>query len=198
MGTFLDCSQDIRFRTKSTPRQAHIQEKALEKDQHKGVITMAKLERTYNVPLRKGFINKPKHKRAKKATKTLKEFLEKHMKSDRIRIGQHLNHEIWKNGMKNPPHHVKVKAVKDEDGVVEVELEGYEFTETVRPEEPVAEGGLMDRLTGKDVEEEVQKAVDEKAKKDTESKEEKTKSESKKSTKETSTEEKTKEKSTSN
>ena len=82
------------------------------------------LERTYNVPLRKEFLKVPKYKRAKKAVKALKQFLIKHMKSDNVKIGKYLNDEIWKHGIKNPPHHVKLNAVKDKEGLVTAELVG--------------------------------------------------------------------------
>ena len=82
------------------------------------------LERTYNVPLRKEFLKVPKYKRAKKAVKALKQFLVKHMKSDNVKIGKYLNDEIWKHGIKNPPHHVKLNAVKDKEGLVTAELVG--------------------------------------------------------------------------
>ena len=87
------------------------------------------LERTYNVPLRKGFQKAPKYRRAKKAINTLKEFLIKHMKSEDIKIGKYLNEEVWDNGIKNPPHHVKIVVKKHEDGKVFAELEGYESKE---------------------------------------------------------------------
>tara|TARA_B100002003_G_scaffold116775_1_gene107852 strand:+ start:83 stop:529 length:447 start_codon:yes stop_codon:yes gene_type:complete len=82
------------------------------------------LERTYNVPLRKEFLKVPKYKRAKKAVTALKQFLVKHMKSDNVKIGKYLNDEIWKHGIKNPPHHVKLNAVKDKEGLVTAELVG--------------------------------------------------------------------------
>ena len=37
-------------------------------------------------------------------------------------MGRYLNLNIWKHGMKNPPHHVKVNATKDDKGKVIVEL----------------------------------------------------------------------------
>lgn len=82
------------------------------------------LERVYNVPLRKGFLKVARHKRAKKAATTLREFLAKHMKSDNIKIGKYLNLELWKRGIKNPPHHVKVEAKKDSEGKVMAEIVG--------------------------------------------------------------------------
>ena len=89
------------------------------------------LERVYNVPLRREWLKSPKYKRAKKAITALKEFIIKHMKSEDVKIGKHANLEIWKHGIKNPPHHIKIKAVKDKSGLVTVELEGKKLKEKV-------------------------------------------------------------------
>ncbi len=85
---------------------------------------MAAIERTYNIPLRKDFLRAPRYKRAKKAVSALKLFLQRHMKSDDIRIGKHLNKKLWEHGIKNPPHHVKVNVLKEDDGTVRAELFG--------------------------------------------------------------------------
>jgi|SRR3989344_4469434 len=84
------------------------------------------LERTYNVPLRRTWLYTPMYRRAKRAVNALKEFMMQHMKADRdnIRIGKYANLDIWKNGMQNPPHHIKVDAKKDDKGIVTVELVG--------------------------------------------------------------------------
>ncbi len=82
------------------------------------------LEREYIIPLRKEFQKAPKYKRAKKTIKALKEFLAKHMKSDNIKIGKYLNLKVWEHGIKNPPHKVKVKVEKFDDGLVKAELVG--------------------------------------------------------------------------
>ena len=92
------------------------------------------LERIYNVPLRREWLKAPKWNRTKKASKALKEFLQKHMKSDNVKIGKYLNEYLWKHGIKNPPHHAKVVAKKDSTGVVMVELEGAPVEKPV--EEP--------------------------------------------------------------
>ena len=107
---------------------------------------MADLERQYNVPLRKGFRRTPKYKKAKKAVATLKLFLNKHMKSDKVLIGKNLNEKIWERGIKNPPHHIKVTAIKDGEGVVKAELEGFKY-EVPKPKEEKSEG-LMSKLKG--------------------------------------------------
>jgi ribosomal protein L31E len=85
------------------------------------------LEREYTVPLRKGWLKVPEYKRANKATKTLKEFLARHMKVyDRdlrkIKLDILLNNELRFRGMRKPLSRVRVKAKKFEDGIVRVEL----------------------------------------------------------------------------
>jgi len=82
------------------------------------------LERTYNIPLRKEYQKVPGWKRTKKAVKAVKEFLKKHMKSDDVKLGTKLNEEMWKHGIRNPPHHVKVTVTKDKEGKVKAELFG--------------------------------------------------------------------------
>ena len=95
---------------------------------------MVKIERIYNVPLRQEYQKVPKYKRAKKAVSALRDFLKKHMKSDDVRIGIYLNEKIWENGIKNPPHHIRIQAVKDEEGIVYAELIGKKI-ETVKERE---------------------------------------------------------------
>lgn len=85
---------------------------------------MANLERVYNVPLRREYMKAPRHKRTPKAIRALRAFLAKHMKSDNIILGNQLNQLIWRDGIKNPPHHVKLTAVKDDTGKVTAELVG--------------------------------------------------------------------------
>lgn|SRR3989338_2039838 len=80
------------------------------------------LERTYNVPLRREFLKVPRYERARKAMDALRAFIKRHMKSEDIKIGKYANEMIWNHGIKNPPHHVKVNAVKDDKGTVKVEL----------------------------------------------------------------------------
>ena len=85
------------------------------------------LERTYNIPLRKEFRKVANWKQTKKAVKATKEFLVKHMKSNDVRLGKHLNEKLWQHGIKNPPHHVKVTTIRDEKGVVRAELFGHKI-----------------------------------------------------------------------
>jgi len=80
------------------------------------------LERTYNVPLRREFQKVASWRRTEKAVKALREFISKHMKSKDVNINKYVNLLLWKHGIKNPPHHVKVIALKDEKGKVNVSL----------------------------------------------------------------------------
>lgn len=125
---------------------------------------MANLERVYNVPLRKEWHKAPEYRRAKKAMAALRQFLIKHMKSEDVKIGGHANHEIWKNGIKNPPHHIKVTVIKYEDGTVKAELFG--FPVEAEKKEGKKKGKLetlKEKVTGKKANE--KEAAEEKPKK---------------------------------
>ena len=125
------------------------------------------LERIYNVPLRKGSAMAARYRRAAKASRVLREFLVKHMKSDNVKIGKYLNQAILERGRKNIPHHVLVNAVKDKTGLVKAELVGAPvekletpIKETVKKEDVKA---LMDKVDSeamkKEQEEEEKKKV---------------------------------------
>jgi large subunit ribosomal protein L31e len=75
------------------------------------------LTRVYTINLGKAWIT-PQYKRTDRVINMIKEFAKKHMKSEEIKIDQDLNRQIWKRGKTNPPRKVRVKMVKDEDGLV--------------------------------------------------------------------------------
>jgi large subunit ribosomal protein L31e len=88
-----------------------------------------KIEREYVIPLRSRYQRVARYKKTPKAIRTVKEFLVKHMKIydrdlNKIKLDNYLNEFLWARGIKNPPHKVKVKAVKEED-IVKVELIDY-------------------------------------------------------------------------
>jgi len=76
-------------------------------------------ERIYVIPLRE-VREKARYRRAAKAMELIRSFLERHMKTDRVKIDESLNRKIWSRGAKKPPSKVRVRAVKKEDGSVEV------------------------------------------------------------------------------
>ncbi len=102
------------------------------------------IERTYNVPLRKEYRKVPRWRRTKKAVDALRLFLEKHMKSEDVKISKELNEHVWKHGIKNPPHHVKVSVTKDEKGVVNANLFGAKekVKKTATPKKEVKKSKL--------------------------------------------------------
>jgi len=106
------------------------------------------IERTYNVPLRKGFHLTASYKKSARAMRTLQTFLCKHMKAEKVLIGGHLNTFIWKHGIKNPPHHVKVHVWKIGDEV-KAELEGFEFKGAVKSEKKKEPTTMKDKLAAK-------------------------------------------------
>jgi len=120
------------------------------------------LERTYNVPLRKEWLKAPKYRRTKKAVTALTEFAAKHMKTDitKVKIGKQVNLHMWKDGIKNPPHHVKVNMIKDDEGIVKVELFGvkYEEFKKIEKKEMTKKDELMDKLGVKKAKKEEPKA----------------------------------------
>jgi len=81
------------------------------------------IERIITIPLRKTK-QAPRTKRAARAIKEVRAHIMRHMKVDEenVWIDASLNERIWQNGIKNPPSKVTVKAVKFDDGLVEVSL----------------------------------------------------------------------------
>src|SRR5262245_61800313 len=79
------------------------------------------LTRVYTINLGRAWLT-PEHKRTDRVINMIREFATKHMKSDEIKLEQDLNRQIWSRGKTNPPRKVRVKMIKDEDGVVTVSL----------------------------------------------------------------------------
>ncbi len=77
--------------------------------------------RVYTINLGKAWIT-PEHKRTDRVVNMIREFAQKHMKSNEIKLDQDLNRQLWSRGKTNPPRKVRVKMVKEEDGTVTVSL----------------------------------------------------------------------------
>ncbi len=133
---------------------------------------MEKLERTYTIPLRREFLKVPRYRRTEKASRALRQFLAKHMKSEVVKIGQHLNEFLWMHGMKNPPPRVKVNVVRVEDGTVYAELfgkplkVGKEEKQEAKEKKKEEETGLesaVEKQAGSEVKQEEKTKKEEKA-----------------------------------
>ena len=81
------------------------------------------IERVITVPL-KATKMAPRSRRAKRAVKEVREFIARHMKAeeDKVWIDTKVNEKLWERGIQNPPSRISVKAVKFDDGTVEVTL----------------------------------------------------------------------------
>jgi len=79
------------------------------------------MERIYVIPLRDAK-KAPRTKRSPKAIRLVREFIEKHMKSDEVFLDASVNENIWERGIQKIPPKIKVKATKEEDGSVIVTL----------------------------------------------------------------------------
>ena len=119
------------------------------------------IERTYNVPLRKEFQKVPRWQKSQKAVKALRQFLSKHMKSDNVKIGKSINEQIWKHGIKNPPHHVKITVTKDDKGEVKAELFGMKKKEDKKGKKVKTEKKKEVKAEKAETKEEVKKEVTE-------------------------------------
>ena len=80
-------------------------------------------ERIMNIPLREAK-KTPSSKRASRAMKLIREFVSNNMNvpEEDVWIDSSTNEAIWERGIKKPPSKIKVKAIKFEDGIVEVSI----------------------------------------------------------------------------
>ena len=89
-------------------------------------------ERFYTIPLGKVWIA-PRKKRAPKAARIVRSFVLKHMKvqldpedeeeePERLVIDNEVNEKLWSRGIEKPPRKIRVRVVKDKEGVVTVLL----------------------------------------------------------------------------
>ena len=88
-------------------------------------------ERFYTIPLGKAWIAKRK-RRAPKAAKIVRSFVLKHMKvrmeaeeeeeAERLVIDNDVNEKLWSRGIEKPPRKIRVRVIKNKEGVVTVHL----------------------------------------------------------------------------
>lgn len=92
-------------------------------------------ERIYTIPLRRAWTMPPK-KRAPRAIRIIKSFVQKNMKigqvtievegegeeEGRIIISNEVNEKIWSRGIEKPPRKLRIRAAKDTEGNVTIFL----------------------------------------------------------------------------
>jgi large subunit ribosomal protein L31e len=82
------------------------------------------LEREYVIPLRASQHQPSRRRRAGHALETVRRFVVRHMKGkpEDVWIDPRLNEHIWTRGIQHVPRQVRVKAIRFEDGLIEVDL----------------------------------------------------------------------------
>lgn len=82
------------------------------------------LEREYVVPLRASQHQPSRRRRAGHALLTVRRFVSRHMKGAEadVWIDPRLNEYLWRRGIQHIPAKVRVKAIRFEDGLIEVDL----------------------------------------------------------------------------
>jgi len=90
-------------------------------------------ERIYTIPLRRAWIA-PRKRRAPRAVRIVRSFIQRHMKietevkgeedeeEERLVISNEVNEKLWSRGIEKPPRNIRVRAVKDKEGVVTLYL----------------------------------------------------------------------------
>ncbi len=79
------------------------------------------MERIYTIPLR-DVKKAPRTKRAQQAVRYVRAFIEKHMKSESVKLDMSVNEKVWERGIQKIPPKIKVKAETQDDGSVLVTL----------------------------------------------------------------------------
>ena len=82
------------------------------------------VEREYVNPLRPSQHQPSRRRRAGHALETVRRFIVRHMKGkpEDVWIDPRLNERIWERGVQHVPRQVRVKAIRFEDGLIEVDL----------------------------------------------------------------------------
>jgi large subunit ribosomal protein L31e len=119
----LDEEEEEEFLEAGEKRRARKEKEELEED----IVE----ERFYTIPLRKAWISTRK-KRAPRAGRIVKSFVLKHMKvrteaeeeeePEKLVIDNEVNEKLWSRGIEKPPRKIRVRVIKDKEGVVTVLL----------------------------------------------------------------------------
>ncbi len=71
-------------------------------------------DRIYVIPLR-GAKKFSRSKRAPRALKEVRSFLERHLKTSLFAIDESVNNKIWENGIENIPSKIRVRVTEEEE-----------------------------------------------------------------------------------
>ena len=107
------------------------EEREVVKEEKKEIEEEIVEENFYTIPLRRAWIS-PRKKRAPRAMRILKSFVRRHMKlrteaegeeeAEKLVISNEVNERIWSRGIEKPPRKLRVRAVRDKEGIVTIYL----------------------------------------------------------------------------
>ncbi len=82
------------------------------------------LEREFVIPLRASQHQPSRRRRAGHVLLTVRRYIVRHMKGkpEDVWIDPRLNEHVWERGIQHIPSAVRVKAIRFEDGLIEVDL----------------------------------------------------------------------------
>ena len=101
--------------------------------------------RIYTVNLAKAW-DTPKYRRTDRVINIIREFTQRHMQTDKIKIDQDLNRHIWSRGKTNPPRKIRLRMIKEDDDTVVVSSYIEEKTSVSMSEEPVVKEEKADKV----------------------------------------------------
>ena len=99
--------------------------------------------RIYTVNLAKAW-DTPKYRRTDRVINIIKEFTQRHMQTDKVKIDQDLNRHIWSRGKTNPPRKIRLRMIKEDDDTVVVSSFIEEKMSEPETEESVAEESVAE------------------------------------------------------
>jgi large subunit ribosomal protein L31e len=103
--------------------------------------------RIYTVNLSKAW-DTPKYRRTDRVINIIKEFTQRHMQTDKVKIDQDLNRHIWSRGKKNPPRKIRLRMVKEDDDTVVVSSYIEEKRTETESEETISEELVEKQVEG--------------------------------------------------
>ena len=111
------------------------------------------LTRIYTVNLAKAW-DTPKYRRTDRVINIIKEFTQRHMQTNKVKIDQDLNRDIWSRGKRNPPRKIRLRMIKEDDDTVVVS--SYIEEKSSLSEESVEESEEKAKVQAEKVEEKVE------------------------------------------
>ena len=79
-------------------------------------------ERIYTVPFYPKLAYSKRTKRAPRAIKILRDFVQRHMKASNIILAPEVNEKIWARSREKPPRRVRVRCLRTAEDKIEVHL----------------------------------------------------------------------------